>query len=184
MNSLLGTAAPAFDEPLEMLDACHGRIQAQLLTLRRLVEWLANHGTDQSAQEAAAAILRYFTLAAPHHHADEEEDLLPALQQTVATAAYAHERPAVTALIERILADHQRMDAARATMMVTLQHIADGETVPLSSAAVHAFSQLYEQHIAMETAELLPLAKRLLPATLAEQIGRRMAARRGAQFVA
>lgn len=179
-SSLLGAAAPSFDEPVEMLDACHGRIQAQLTTLRRLAEWLPAHGADAQAQAAATAILRYFSVAAPHHHADEEEDLFPALLGEVAAGPHAAERPQVEALIARILGEHRHMDAVRDAMMAVLTHIAAGETVPLPTAAVEHFAGLYEAHIVMETAELLPLARRLLPAAVAEQIGRRMAARRGA----
>ena len=32
--SLLGTAAPGFDRPLEVLEACHGRIARQCDTLK------------------------------------------------------------------------------------------------------------------------------------------------------
>ena len=39
-----GAPAPGFDEPLEMLHACHGRIQAQLATLEKLVPHLAREG--------------------------------------------------------------------------------------------------------------------------------------------
>lgn len=180
-NSLLGAAAPSFDEPVEMLDACHGRIKAQLATLRRLAVWLPEHGADQSAQGAAAAVVRYFTVAAPHHHADEEEDLFPALLKAADEAA---EKPQVEALVARILVDHQGMDAERERMLVLLQGISAGEALPLSAESVESFARLYEQHIAMETAELLPLARRLLSPAVAEQIGRRMAARRGATFSA
>ncbi len=182
-NSLLGAAAPSFDEPVEMLDACHGRIQAQLATLRRLAEWLPAHGADAQAQAAATAILRYFSVAAPHHHADEEEDLFPALLAEVASPAKAAEQPLVAVLIARILADHRRMDAARDAMMVVLNDIAGGVLRPLPVGDVEGFAALYEAHIAMETAELLPLARRLLPPAVAQELGRRMAARRGAPTV-
>jgi hemerythrin-like domain-containing protein len=180
-NSLLGTAAPSFDEPVEMLDACHGRIKAQLATLRRLAAWLPEYGVDQSAQEAAAAVLRYFTVAAPHHHADEEEDLFPALLLAAEAGAGA-EKPQVEAVLKSILADHQRMDAARELMLPILRGLSAGEELPLPANQVEAFAHLYEQHIAMETAELLPLARRLLSPEVSEQIGRSMAERRGATF--
>ena len=77
--SLPGTESPSWDDPLEMLQACHERIEAQLALLARLRTHLAEHGVDQAAQEAIAGIQRYFTLAAPLHHQDEEEDLFPAM---------------------------------------------------------------------------------------------------------
>ena len=44
--------APSFDEPLEMLSACHERIEAQLATLERLCEHLAAQGNDTEARSA------------------------------------------------------------------------------------------------------------------------------------
>ena len=57
-----GHAAPAagFEVPLEMLAACHGRVEAQCATLRRLVAHLAAHGADEQARDAARAVMRYF----------------------------------------------------------------------------------------------------------------------------
>src|SRR5689334_1951600 len=71
--------APGFDEPLEMLAACHERIEAQLRTLEKLVEHLsqncaangAAHGADNSARDAAARVMRYFDTAGVEHHRDE-----------------------------------------------------------------------------------------------------------------
>ena len=84
-NSLPGHSAPAvgFEVPLEMLAACHGRVQAQCATMLRLVPHLAAHGADRQAQEAAAAVMRYFDTAARHHHEDEELDLFPALLESM-----------------------------------------------------------------------------------------------------
>lgn len=176
--SLLGPAAPSFDEPLEMLDACHGRIKAQLATLRRLVAHLPRHGADKAAQEAARGVVRYFSVAAPHHHEDEEIDLLPAL---LATAAGA-DRLEAEALVARILADHQRMDPLRDAALAVLEKIAAGEGVELPAAQVETLATLYLGHIEMETRELFPLAKRLLSPAQTEELGRKMAARRGVSF--
>jgi hypothetical protein len=76
--------AAGTDEPLEMLSACHARIQSQCATLRRLVAHLLAHGVDAEARLAAASVMRYFDTSARHHHADEEEDLFPALIEAMA----------------------------------------------------------------------------------------------------
>lgn len=176
--SLLGPAAPAFDEPLEMLDACHGRIEAQLKTLERLVEHLPRHGVDAAARQAIEGVVRYFTVAAPHHHEDEEADLFPALHAAV--AGRTGEDDEVAALVTRLLADHRRMDVARDAMLDHLGKLLAGGAADLSAESVAALAALYREHIALETEQLLPLAKRVLPAAVARGLGERMAARRGA----
>lgn len=182
-DGLLGPAAPSFDEPLEMLDACHGRIRAQLHTLGRLASHLPVHGADAPAREAAQGVLRYFSTAAVNHHADEEDDLFPALQ---ASAVGAGEVALVESLIQRILADHRRMDEKRDAVLAKLDLVVaakPGECREvLSAAEVAALADLYLPHIELETRELLPLAKRLLSPAQMERLGRSMAARRGAVF--
>lgn len=176
-NSLLGAAAPGFDSPLEMLDACHGRIHAQCDTLRRLANHLPGHGADEAARQAASSVIRYFSSAAEHHHADEERDLFPAL------LAHAGEREEeVRRLIGRLLADHAMMARARQAMMAKLEAIREGTGSALSLEEVDAFSALYGGHIDTETREMLPLAAELLSAEELACIGRVMAERRGARF--
>ena len=80
----LFSPSATFEAPLEMLAACHGRIERQGETLRRLVPHVAANGSDQPAREAAQAVLRYFDRAALDHHADEEQDLFPALLEAMA----------------------------------------------------------------------------------------------------
>lgn len=84
--TLPGHSAPAvgFEVPLEMLAACHLRVQDQCSTLLRLVTHIAAHGPDRPAQEAATAVMRYFDTSARHHHDDEERDLFPALIESMA----------------------------------------------------------------------------------------------------
>ena len=61
-HAIPGHSAPAvgFEVPLEMLAACHGRVQHQCATLQRLLPHLQRHGADRDAQDAARAIMRYF----------------------------------------------------------------------------------------------------------------------------
>ncbi|MGI9152414.1 MAG: hemerythrin domain-containing protein, partial [Rubrivivax sp.] len=75
MNTLIRIASPeditapvGFDTPLDMLRACHRRVEQQFSTLRRLSSHLAMSGSDKQAQEAATAVMRYFDIAAPKHH--------------------------------------------------------------------------------------------------------------------
>jgi hypothetical protein len=49
------TPAAGFEVPLEMLSACHGRIERQCQTLLRLAPHLATHGPDQAARCGSGA---------------------------------------------------------------------------------------------------------------------------------
>ena len=85
--TLLKAPAASFDEPLEMLAACHERIEAQLGTLERLAQHLPRHGCDADARSAAAAVVRYFDTAGMLHHQDEDEDLFPLLRRRRSTSS-------------------------------------------------------------------------------------------------
>ena len=172
MNDMLNAAAaPTFDQPLEMLYACHDRITAQCDTLDRLVAHLLVQGNDTQAAQAARAILRYFDTAGRHHHDDEEQDLFPALLAVGDSGAAAH--------VERLLDEHKALDAAWQALRPQLAAIeqACADTIDADVAA-HLIAS-YARHIAFENGTLLPLAQTLLDEATLQRIGRNMAARRG-----
>lgn len=170
-----GHAAPSagFEVPLEMLSACHGRVEDQCATLRRLLDHVATHGADLSARQAAAAVIRYFTVAAPHHHADEETDLFPALRAAGATESLLR-------LMDGLTAEHRELERRWRTLHVLLDALAAGGVPNAAWAAeVEGFVALYQAHIAREEGELLPAARECLPLTALDTVGRAMRERRG-----
>lgn len=172
MTDSLLPVAPSLDEPLEILEACHGRIEDQLRTLARLLDHLPQHGADAQAQQAAKAILRYFNTAGNNHHADEEENLFPLLRLR------AGGEPRTAALIAELLNDHEQMTAARSIVLAQLEAVAAGDAAALSRGDVDAMSAIYRAHIAHENAELLPLAARVLSAEDQQGLSRAMTERR------
>ena len=176
-NGLPGHGAPAvgFEVPLEMLAACHGRVQHQCDTLLRLLAHLQTHGADRPAQEAASAILRYFDTAAHHHHADEEQDLFPALLESMAGS----DAVCLHALTASLCSDHRLLEQRWAALRQRLFQVTEGAASALADADVPGFVQSYQQHIAREEAELLPMAARLLGDAELDRIGLAMRARRG-----
>ena len=172
-----GHTSPAagFEVPLEMLAACHGRVQSQCATLQRLVPHLASQGADRSAQEAATAVMRYFDTAARDHHDDEEQDLFPALLSSSDAAQAA----SVQALTMALCADHRALEAHWVALRKALACVAAGNRSALSSAQVDLFVAAYQRHIAREDAELLPLAARLMDTAALDRVGLAMRARRG-----
>ena len=202
--TLAGHSAPSvgFEVPLEMLAACHLRVQDQCTTLLRLVPHLAAHGADRQAQQAATALMRYFDTSARHHHDDEERDLFPALIESVAgaDAVCLHTLTAaqvrVRTLTAALTAEHRELEArwkalrqvlaqvAAGQVLVqvaagqVLAQVAAGQAAPLAADDVRGFTGLYARHIAREEAELLPMAQRLLSDAELDRIGLAMRLRR------
>ena len=176
-NSLLpgsGSAA-GFDAPLDMLSACHERIEKQCATLRRLPAHLAEHGADEDARQAAANVMRYFDTAGRNHHADEEHDLFPALLESMAGSDAVCLRD-ITAALTR---EHRELDGAWRALRVQLESVTRGDASALDAAAVDDLISRHARHIAREEEELLPMAKRLLSDDQLQDLGRAMQARRG-----
>jgi hemerythrin-like domain-containing protein len=171
IDLLADHAAPAFDDPLGVLSACHRRIERQLGTLARLQRHLPAHGCDHDARAAARGILRYFDTAAVHHHADEEASLFPRLIERVPEDA--------APLVADLAADHQQLAAAWRHLRPLLASIAAGARANLSPQQVAAVRRAYDAHIAREEQELIPLAEVTLDAAERAAIGAEMARRRG-----
>lgn len=172
-RSLLG-AAPGFDAPLDMLEACHGRIARQCDTLEKLLDHLPRHGADAQAQQAARAVLAYFDTAAVHHHDDEERNLFPLLE--VANA------PGACDLVETLTLEHDEQVLVWRRLRVELQGIAAGASAALDPALAHRFVDMNRAHLEFENARVLPLARQVLGRAALERLGRAMAARRKVSF--
>jgi hemerythrin-like domain-containing protein len=170
---------PGFEVPLEMLSACHGRVEQQCATLRRLVAHLPAHGADAQARAAAAAVIRYFDTSAAHHHADEEVDLFPALLESMAGS----DATCIRALVDALRGEHRELETRWHRVRAVLERIAAGEAAALDAGDVDAMVGLYERHIEREEAELLPMAARLLDDATLDAIGRAMRERRGVHSI-
>lgn len=162
-------AGPAvgFDQPFEMLSACHERVRRSLDLLARLHAHVGQHGVDSQAREAAADVLRYFDLAGPAHHEDEERHVLPRLRGA-----------GLAALAERLHAEHAEMARLWALLREPLLAWARAETAPLDAALVHDYVSLYEAHLAVEDGQAFAAARAGLDGPALAAIGREMAARR------
>jgi hemerythrin-like domain-containing protein len=170
----LATPAAGFDQPFDMLAACHERVRRSLALLERLVPHVERHGADREARDAALDVLRYFTIAAPAHHEDEERHVVPALLESDDAQAQAAAR--------RILADHAEIRAAWAVLEPILAAIADGSP-PLTTAlqrGAQRFIDLHADHLQLEDALAFPTAAQRIDSTEARRaMGQEMAQRRG-----
>lgn len=162
-----------FDQPFEMLAACHARMARSLDLLLRLGPHLQAHGCDAQARSAATDVLRYFDIAAPLHHQDEELHLLPLLRAQ-----------GQAGLAARLRADHQVMEhdwaRLRPSLCAVRDGVADTAALPAAVARWTQFAALYRRHLAAEEAQAFPMARRGLSVQQLQAMGEDMAARRGA----
>lgn len=176
---LLNTPPSAgFDQPFEMLLACHQRVQRMLQLLDRLGDHLSRLGANDAARQAALDICRYFDVAGPAHHEDEERHLFPVL--------LAQGDAATVELVEQLKNDHLTMVQDWGAVRADLQSIAQGDNTAECSTT-HTrwsdFSQLYMQHIQREEAVVYPAAAEFFNASALRAMGNEMAGRRGAVLV-
>lgn len=169
-----GVPGPGFDEPLEMLEACHGRIEEQLKTLEKLAEHLAARGADDAAQSAAKAVLRYFDTSGAYHHQDEDEDLFPLLRKRAAGLG----RIEVAAAIDELEREHVTMDAQWRRLREKLSAIAARREGAFETDELVRFAWLYRRHMEREILLVLPFANEALRDEERAELGLRMAARR------
>lgn len=177
MIAIPGFSTPAVgaDAPLEMLSACHVRIERQCATLLRLAAHRVAHGIDDEVRQAATSVMRYFDLSAPNHHADEERDLFPALLESVAGS----DASCLRALIDGLSAEHRALEAGWRRVRAALVGITEGDDTLWRANEIEALVALYERHIRCEENELLLMAARLLDDEVLAAIGQAMAKRRG-----
>ena len=173
MTELDGKLAPTFDEPVEMLSACHERIEAQLRTLERLVPHLERKGCDDAARRAAQGVIRYFDTAGRLHHEDEEVDLFPLLRRRAAERG----RGEIAGVIDELERDHESMHALWQHLGAGLAAVAAGDG-RLDAAETDRFARLYRRHIERESASVLAFAREILSELERRTLGERMAARR------
>lgn len=166
----------SFDQPLEMLAACHERIEVQLAALERLSQQLAKNGCDTETRSTAQAVLQYFDTSGEMHHKDEDEDLFP----LVRVRAAAQGRTEVAAVIDELEREHSTMHSQWRRMREQLRAIADGGA-RLDTEEVARFTWLYRRHMERESAAVLPFAREALDENQRAALGKRMAARRSEQ---
>lgn len=180
-SAVPGHRAPGvgFEQPFEMLAACHERVQRSLALMQRLADHLVQRGWDGQAVSAASDVMRYFDLAAPHHHQDEELHVFPPL--------LAQGDAALCAAVQRLQQDHAAMSAdwpaARAVLHRVVAHEPAAPWVPLTDpehAHLARFAGHYAQHIALEDGVVYPAAQALLPPEVLAAMGHEMQARRSA----
>lgn len=166
--------APGYDEPFEMLHACHERVHRMLALLDRLRRHVDAQGADEQARQAARDVMRYFDQAAPQHHLDEENHVIPRL--------LASGDPALVDLGKKLRADHRAMEAAWSRARPVLLALAEGGIQRFDAEAHRAFDEFaipYAAHIEAEESAAFPAAQGSMDVTAMSAMSQDMMRRRG-----
>lgn len=158
----------SYQQPFELLAACHERVERSLSLLARLCTHLATAGPDAVARDAIRDVLRYFDVAAPLHHQDEELHVFPALAAD----------PVLAPICARLRAQHCEIEAQWRPLRALLQTFDQAELPALRHAA-EAFARLHDEHLRSENELIFPAARALLDDAQSRAMGVEMAARRG-----
>jgi hemerythrin-like domain-containing protein len=175
-QALPGFDAPAvgFEQPYDMLEACHERVQRSLDLLQRLTDYVAKNGHDAQTRSAAADVLRYFDLAAPLHHQDEELHVFPPL--------LAQGDAALRAAVLQLQAEHRQMEtlwaAVRPTLLRWREAGASGGVDAATRDTIARFIAIYAGHIDTEEGRVYPAARTTMDAATQAAMGAEMQARR------
>ena len=161
MSAPLTPALAGFDEPIEMLRACHERIEQQCGTLERLVPHLDANGCDDGRARGGgggAALLQ------PGRTCIITRTRSRISFHVCSHAANRRGRASARALlVASLLADHREMETLWAGLRRALEPLATGEASPPRWRSGRGSSaRCTGRHIATEEGEALALAARLL----------------------
>ena len=176
--NLPGFQGPAvgYDEPFEMLIACHERVQRMLDLLERARTHALTKGCDANLNSAFIDVMRYFDLAAHQHHLDEELHVFP----IVLAKGNQSQKELVAVLIQ----DHETMahlwQSVRSILSEVLQTPRD---LPVFSHADNAliddFRNAYAKHISNEELSIYPVSTEYMTQNDFASMSEEMKVRRG-----
>ena len=155
-----GSSGPSFEEPFEMLGACHQRVDRMLALLDKMRSQMRDGGADENVRQASRDVMRYFDKAAPQHHRDEELHVFPVL--------IGMQDEALVRLVARLQTDHQLMDARWAAARSLLEEVEIGARSRFNDAdeaVFDAFVSLYAEHMRVEEDEVFPRAREAIDET-------------------
>ena len=167
-----------FTQPIELLKACHRRIEHFLWVLQTALTRFGKGDLNDEGRRALEASLNYFANFAPRHTADEEESLFPRIRGGGGSNA-----PAAMAELDRLESDHRRGDACHALVhslvrqWLDMGRIDERGRVDLR-AVLDELTTMYASHIRLEEERVFQVAAAMLTAEQLREIGEEMKRRR------
>ena len=156
VSKIYAAGTPAVDEPLEDFSRCHADILDRLQAFSDLPALTA---AAARARVVAADVVSLFERTVLAHHADEESELFSAVLRW---ADKGEEHARVSALVNRLAAEHRTIEGLWKTLRDDVEHAARGRPSDLDEESTTRLVQAYRAHAAFEEQEFLPLAREIL----------------------
>ncbi|QLB21363.1 hypothetical protein A6B43_07430 [Vespertiliibacter pulmonis] len=158
----------SWNEPIEMLYACHSKVKKFCRQLQLLPDYLEKQGVNQAVKNDVEQILNYFNLSAPLHHDDEEKDFFPTLIKKFPKAV-----DAVKVLEQQHTELHHNWDLLEEQLLALLT----GKRTNVDRELIKRFVEGYNLHISIEE-PLFELGREYLSESDLKAIGKIMENRR------
>ena len=160
-----------FSEPIDFIFADHFRQR----TLCGLLELIATSKTLDA--EVVQVVLEFMMTEFRLHVLDEEKDFFPLLRKR------AEDEDDIETILNQLSEEHVADEADAVKIISTLQGVLEtDETSSLGAESVQLFTRFAaneKQHLSVENAIVLPLARVRLTEEDQQLLGQNMAARRG-----
>lgn len=157
-----------WDEPIEMLYACHSKVKQFCRQLEILPDYLDKNGCNQAVKNDVKQILNYFNHSAPLHHDDEEKDFFPALIKHLPTAQSS---------VDELESQHEALHQNWAELAIQLEELLAETRSTLDRVLIKRFVSGYNLHISIEE-PLFELGREHLVQEELNAMGKVMADRR------
>lgn len=157
-----------WNEPIEMLYACHSKVKRFCRQLSILPDYLEKHGYTQAVLNDVEQILSYFNRAAPLHHDDEELDFFPQLVKVA---------PQAQSTIDELEQQHKNLHKNWNALSAQLEELISEQRQNIDEHLIERFIQGYERHITLEES-LFEMGREFLADDVLSEMGKNMSIRR------
>ena len=153
-----------WNEPIEMLYACHSKVKRFCRQLSILPDYLEKHGYTQAVLNDVEQILSYFNRAAPLHHDDEELDFFPQLAKVA---------PQAQSAIDELEKQHEYLHKNWNALSAQLEELISEQRQNIDEHLIERFIQGYERHITLEE-PLFEMGREFLADDVLSEMGKNM----------
>ncbi|MGX2967485.1 hemerythrin domain-containing protein [Ursidibacter sp. B-7004-1] len=160
----------SWEQPIDMLYACHSKVKSFCQQLQILPDYIEQNGCNQAVQNDVKQILNYFNQSAPLHHDDEEKDFFPALIKQL---------PETQQVVDTLAEQHHDLHHNWDLLSLQLNELLLGQRKNVDRELIARFVAGYDQHIAIEE-PLFELGRTHLNHDELDAMGKIMAERRKA----